>query len=168
MHLLSAAALRAMLATRAPSSVRGRTLSARFSHLSRLHSLPLSAQQPPAELLSWKAPVDGFPGPSDTVEAVLPRLLPDGRTILPWALRFCRAHWLPGCSGVLLPKQVLQICVTARRRAEMRDHSREVRLAASKGEPKGSVEARCAPRFAGGCAKRHAGHQVFQPSGRFY
>ena len=54
------------------------------------------------------------------------------------------------------------------RRAELRDHSREVRLAASKGEPKGNAEARCAPRFAGGSAKRHAGHQVFQPSGRFY
>ena len=54
------------------------------------------------------------------------------------------------------------------RKAELRDHSREVRLAASKGEPKGSAEARCAPRFAGGSAKRHAGHQVFQPSGRFY
>ena len=50
----------------------------------------------------------------------------------------------------------------------MRDHSREVRLAANKGEPKGSVEARCAPRLPGGSAKRHAGHQVFQPSGRFY
>ena len=54
------------------------------------------------------------------------------------------------------------------RRAELRDHSREVRLAASKGEPKGSAEARCAPRCAGSSAKRHAGHQVFQPSGRFY
>jgi len=54
------------------------------------------------------------------------------------------------------------------RRAELKDHSREVRLTASKGSPKGSAEARCAPRFGGGGAKRHAGHQVFQPSGRFY
>ncbi len=66
------------------------------------------------------------------------------------------------------PQSVLITSVVACRRAELRDHSREVRLAASKGEPKGSAEARCAPRFAGGSAKRHAGHQVFQPSGRFY
>lgn len=58
--------------------------------------------------------------------------------------------------------------IASHRRAEMRDHRREVRLAASKGSPKGSAEARCAPRFVGNSAKRHAGHQVFQPSGRFY
>lgn len=65
-------------------------------------------------------------------------------------------------------KLVMSSAWDACRRAELRDHSQEVRVAASKGEPKGSAEARCAPRFAGGSAKRHAGHQVFQPSGRFY
>lgn len=63
---------------------------------------------------------------------------------------------------------MLRMCQDACRRAELKDHSREVLLAASKGSPKGSAEARCAPRFGGGGAKRHAGHQVFQPSGRFY
>ncbi|CAL8469769.1 g9311 [Coccomyxa elongata] len=52
------------------------------------------------------------------------------------------------------------------RRAELRDHSREVLLAATKGEPKGSGGAR-SPRFSNR-AKRHVGHQVFQPSGRFF
>ena len=53
------------------------------------------------------------------------------------------------------------------RRAELRDHSREVAFAASKGEPKGGAAALGAPRFSTR-AKRHSGHQVFQPSGRFY
>ncbi|CAK0783881.1 hypothetical protein CVIRNUC_007081 [Coccomyxa viridis] len=57
---------------------------------------------------------------------------------------------------------------SANRKAELRDHSREVALAASKGSPKGSIEARCVPRSGGNSAKRHAGHQVFQPSGRFF
>ena len=40
-----------------------------------------------------KEPIDGFPRSSRTVGAVLPSFLPNGRTVLPGALRFCRAHW---------------------------------------------------------------------------
>ena len=40
-----------------------------------------------------KKPIAGFPGSSDKVEGVLPRVLPHGRSVLPLALRFCRAHW---------------------------------------------------------------------------
>ena len=39
-----------------------------------------------------KKPIAGFPGSSNKVEGVLPRVLPHGRTILPLALRFCRGH----------------------------------------------------------------------------
>jgi hypothetical protein len=59
---------------------------------------------------------------------------------------------------------VADLCLD--RRAELRDHSREVRLTATKGEPKGSGGDR-SPRFSTS-AKRRAGHQVFQPSGRFF
>ena len=45
--------------------------------------------------------------------------------------------------------------------------AREAALVASKGEPKGGAAAAQAPRFSTH-ARRHAGHQVFQPSGRFF
>ena len=73
------------------------------------------------------------------------------------------ASWRARASGVLSEAESKRC-----RKAELRDHSREVALAASKGSPKGSIEARCVPRSGGNSAKRHAGHQVFQPSGRFF